>query len=83
MAVWHPCLHRDTQRFRFPHVSKRLALFTLLRRELLKHAWPNLAGHHLVAAVALPLPLGWLDHVLVARDLQRIQSLHVTQSALG
>ena len=68
--ILHSWLHSDLQRLRLPSKLDIAALLTFLRLELLEHARAQLLSHHLVLAVALPFPLGRLDHILVPCHLQ-------------
>jgi hypothetical protein len=75
MAIRGARFHGHSERFRLADVLQIATLFALLGGVLLKHAWPQLPGHHLVAAAALPFALCGLDHVLVPRHLLRTRGL--------
>ena len=66
LLILHARLYPDLQSHRLASILDIVALLTFLCLELLKHAWSNLLGHHLHFAIALPLALGWLDHIPVS-----------------
>ncbi len=83
LSIPHARVDIHAERVGFPLELDIAALLALLRRVLLEHAWPKLPRDHLILAVALPLALGGLDHVLIPLHLHRdIDTIvHMTWSA--
>ena len=83
MAIWSAGFHRDGESLGLSHVLQVATLFALLGGVLLVHPRPYLPGHHLVAAVALPLALGRLYNVLVPCHLQNALGSHHAPSEVA
>mmetsp|Transcript_8227 Transcript_8227/g.28867 ORF Transcript_8227/g.28867 Transcript_8227/m.28867 type:complete len:392 (+) Transcript_8227:216-1391(+) len=82
VPVPHPRLHLYRDGVHLAHELDVGAVLAHVLRVLLVHPWPDLPGHHLLLAVALPRALRGLDHVLVARHLQRAPHVQVLERRL-